>query len=243
MRPWLEESDYRDSDTAADVDTRMRGLVEALGLDHFSYMVLSPPRDVPFTIENTIRTSYPEEWIGRYAELRYFEVDPVAALSKTSTQPFYWGQGRFLRGFKKLQRIVFDEARCFDISYGLAIPMRGPAGETGVFNVVSSNRRYLHEVTRGKHARLFSAAFGTHERIMRQEMACADTGENAVELSLRERECLQWTMEGKTARDIATILGLSVSTVNHHASSAVRKLGALNKHHAAVKAMKQGLIR
>lgn len=243
MTPWLTESDYHSNDGGAHIHTRMGGMVDDLGLDHYSFLVLRPPRSKPFEIGDTFRTSYPDAWINRYMALRYFEVDPVATLALKTIRPFYWGQGRFLRGFKKPQRLVFDEAREFRITYGLSIPVRGTDGELSVFTVVSSDKRHLHDVTRGAHSRIFAAAFDTHDRVL-QDMAERQGGaEGTVTLSIRERECLAWTLEGKTAGEIATILNLSVSTVNHHASSASRKLGSLNKHHAAVKALRNGLIQ
>ncbi|MEX3010305.1 autoinducer binding domain-containing protein [Hoeflea sp. TYP-13] len=242
MMNWLEESSYREQDEAADINGRMDTFARSLGLEYFSYLVLSPPRNVAFEIDRTLNTSYPDEWIERYMALRYFEVDPVADLAKRMTRPFYWGQGRFLRRFKKPQRRVFDEAKSFDITYGLAIPVRGPDGELGVFNVISSNKQHLFDVTRQEHSRLFSAAFDTHELVMKEQLKRQEHLDAAIELSIRERECLSWTLEGKTAEDIAVILGLSVSTVNHHASTATHKMNGLNKHHAAVKALRRGLI-
>ncbi|CAN0595080.1 unnamed protein product, partial [Laminaria digitata] len=184
----------------------------------------------------TLPSSYPDESVKRYMSRRYFQLDPVCALAMDATRPFYWGQGRFLRPFRKQQRRVFDEARDFRITHGLTIPIRGARGELGVFSVVSSDKRHLADVTRGEHARLFEAAFDTHDIMMADQTAQQGTKAEPIRLSTREKECLLWTLEGKTASDIATILGLSVSTVNHHASTASQKLGSSNKHHAAVQA-------
>jgi DNA-binding CsgD family transcriptional regulator len=243
MTPWLTESYYQTDDGSSEIGARMGAMVDELGLDHYSFLVLRAPKNLPFDTTDTIRTSYPDEWINRYMALRYFEVDPVATLTLESIRPFYWGQGRFLRGFKKPQRLVFDEAREFRISYGLSIPVRGTNGELSVFNVVSSDKRHLHAVTASEHSRIFAAAFDTHDRVMQEIATTCNQPETTVPLSIRERECLAWTLEGKTAGEIATILNLSVSTVNHHASSASHKLGSLNKHHAAVKALRDGLIQ
>ena len=61
-------------------------------------------------------------------------------------------------------------------------------------------------------------------------------------LTVREKECLSWTLEGLTAERIAERLCLSVHTVNRHASNAARKLGCTNKHHAAVRALRAGVV-
>ncbi len=241
MTPWLAESDYLPDDNDRDVGRRMKAMVDDLGLEHFSFIVLTPPGDRPFGIVNTLQTSYPGEWTGRYMAKRYFELDPVTDLARDTARPFFWGQGRFLRSFKKPQRLVFDEARVFKITYGLGIPVRGPDGSLSVFNVVSSDKRHLHDVTRAAFGRVSAAAYDTHDLAIRAH--AGGGADDRVDLSVRERECLAWTLEGKTAGEIATILGLSVSTVNHHAHTASRKLGSLNKHHAAVKALRRGLLQ
>lgn len=62
------------------------------------------------------------------------------------------------------------------------------------------------------------------------------------ELSTRELECLIWAAEGKTSVEVAEILRLSEHTVNHHLASATLKLGAVNRTHAVVRAIRWGLI-
>jgi DNA-binding CsgD family transcriptional regulator len=44
-------------------------------------------------------------------------------------------------------------------------------------------------------------------------------------LSSRERECLQWTLQGKTADDTAKIIGISRRTVEFYRNSCKAKLG------------------
>ena len=58
-----------------------------------------------------------------------------------------------------------------------------------------------------------------------------------IELSLREKEVLRWTGDGKTADQIAEILMLSPSTINFHLRNAMKKLDAPNKTAAVVRAV------
>ena len=58
----------------------------------------------------------------------------------------------------------------------------------------------------------------------------------------RELETLRWTMEGKTAWEVGRILGISEQTVARHLHNATRKLDAVNKHQAVIKALRQGLL-
>ncbi|SIR07851.1 DNA-binding transcriptional regulator, CsgD family [Rhizobium sp. RU20A] len=61
-------------------------------------------------------------------------------------------------------------------------------------------------------------------------------------LSDREIQCLTWTAAGKTSSEIAGILGLSEHTVNHYLNHVTKKLDAVNRTQAVVKALKLGLI-
>ena len=87
-----------------------------------------------------------------------------------------------------------------------------------------------------------SMAYDTHDLMMKSQRLKLAQGQEVVELSARERECLAWTLEGKTAREIANIIGLSVDTVNHYAQTSTLKLGGSNKYHAAVKALRAGIL-
>jgi DNA-binding CsgD family transcriptional regulator len=64
----------------------------------------------------------------------------------------------------------------------------------------------------------------------------------SARLTNRECEALKWTMEGKTAWEVGCILGISEQTAVKHLHRASQKLGCSNKHHAAVMALRFGLI-
>jgi DNA-binding CsgD family transcriptional regulator len=66
--------------------------------------------------------------------------------------------------------------------------------------------------------------------------------ENDPHLSVREIECLRWVSIGKTAWETSRIVAISQRTVEFHLSNAVRKLEAKNKVHAAVIAVRAGII-
>ncbi|GAB4268221.1 MAG: hypothetical protein Kow0013_18870 [Pararhodobacter sp.] len=55
-------------------------------------------------------------------------------------------------------------------------------------------------------------------------------------LTPRQREVLEWVAEGKTSADIATIMGLSVPTVEKHLRLAREALGVETTAHALIKA-------
>jgi len=58
-------------------------------------------------------------------------------------------------------------------------------------------------------------------------------------LSAREAEVLLWMTEGKLNREIATILGISLLTVQKHVAAILRKLQQENRHAATIFALRR----
>lgn len=86
-------------------------------------------------------------------------------------------------------------------------------------------------------------AFAPHLRLAWQshENPWADNREiesrlrlRALGLSPRESEVLFWMTEGKLNREIATMLGLTLGTVQDHVARILTKLGVENRHAATV---------
>ena len=87
---------------------------------------------------------------------------------------------------------------------------------------------YLHETA----ARVLMEGDTGTIRVMRSDIRVTD----------REAEILRWIRDGKTNRDIATILGLSSHTVKNHVKKITRKMGASNRSHAVARAFTMGIL-
>ena len=239
--PFWFESIYSEEEESADrIHARVERLVEDMGLDRFAFALRTSPRGGNTGNGLEAITNYPDEWVAHYLGCRYELLDPVFDMAKHSNRPFFWGGGRFLRDLRKPQRAIFNEAREFGLIAGLAIPIHGADGRSGFFTVAGDAPGRVRAAVSVEHERLFAAAFDLYD-FMLSQLPDRNTGP-AAGLSIRERECLLWTAEGKTAEEVASILGLSVFTVNRHASNAAQKLGCANKHHAAIRALRAGLI-
>ncbi|HEX2864744.1 MAG TPA: response regulator transcription factor [Deinococcales bacterium] len=66
--------------------------------------------------------------------------------------------------------------------------------------------------------------------------------ETPTPLTERETEVLRLVADGRGNKAIAAELGVSVSTVKLHVQEILEKLGASDRTHAAVKALRQGLL-
>lgn len=62
-------------------------------------------------------------------------------------------------------------------------------------------------------------------------------------LTPRELDALRWTMEGKSAWEVAAILGVSERTSSLDLANAMQKLEATNKHQAVLRALREGILK
>lgn len=64
----------------------------------------------------------------------------------------------------------------------------------------------------------------------------------AIKLTAREKEVLQWSAAGKSSWEIAQIVSCSEAGVNYHFCNIRRKFGVRSRWIALVMALEQGLI-
>ena len=91
-------------------------------------------------------------------------------------------------------------------------------------------KRALHLVGMYAHARCAAL------------VGCESDGQRRRVLSERERDILAWAAEGKSGWEIATILGVSERTVNWHVEQSKKKLDAVTRTQAVIKALRSGEI-
>jgi LuxR family quorum sensing-dependent transcriptional regulator len=91
-------------------------------------------------------------------------------------------------------------------------------------------KRALHLISMYAHARCTAL------------MGCEPDGQRRRVLSERERDVLAWAAEGKSSWEIATILGVTERTVNWHVEQSKKKLDAVTRTQAVIKALRSGEI-
>lgn len=210
----------------------------SLGCSYFSYIMIRGSAEE----SNIFLSSYDDEWHERYQRKLYKHYDPVAVLTKKSRLPFFWNQRDFLRPFRKVQQKVFFEARAFKISAGYSVPVAGPNGDLGVFTIADSSEANLVDAVRSESADIITSALHAHDHAMELARRPDCDDETGLDLTARELECLKWTAEGKTISEIADLMMISAPTVNYHVKKSIAKLEAANRHHAAIKAIRRGMV-
>lgn len=187
--------------------------------------------------EPYLAVTYSSDWVEHYREKQYVKIDPVVQVGVRRLLPFD-GDELDIKG--ETPRKFFDEAREFGLGQrGATIPVHGRFGDRALLSVTCNHDEKEWANKRPALMRDFQVlATHFHDMILRIE----GSETQSPRLSPRERECLLWAAEGKTAWECAVILGLSEQTVRCYLESARHKLGATSTTHAVAKAIKANLL-
>jgi DNA-binding CsgD family transcriptional regulator len=193
-----------------------------------------------------IFTTATREWVARYDQRAYIEVDPRVLYSFDSAMPFIWDQDSE-RGKSVAIDAFLDDALTHGVASGVAFAIHAtPQGQVLVgFN---SAQGRLSDLCRFEIARnlgdmyLFGIYF--HEVFMKTVVARGlPPRSQGAPLSPQEKRCLLFSAHGYTSRYIAAALGISERTVELHFAHVRSKLGVANRQEAIAKAIAEGLVR
>lgn len=212
-------------------DTFMYGMCTSLRPDHESRMY--------------VFTTLPKEWVARYDQMAYIEVDPRILLLWDSTLPLVWDQ-RTVRGGGAKADAFLNDALKYGIASGVCVPLGDEAG-TRVIIALNSTISEVDESRQLAISRnlgdimLFAHYF--HELFMKSIVRLGIQSRFIGRpLSDRERECLTLAARGLTTEDIGYKLGICTRTVQFHFDSIRSKLAVANRQEAVARAIRDGQI-
>ena len=205
-----------------------------LGFDFCAYGLRIPlPVSAPRVV---LHNNYPLAWQHHYRDNDYLACDPSVRHALTSLAPLQWNDDLFADA-----RELWEEARAHGLKVGWAQSCRDGSGAIGMLTLARTDEPLSAGELVEKQFRMGWFAQIVHIAIS-ELVTPRLLPEGSCALSERERAVLRWTAEGKTSAEVASILRISVHTVNFHVNSSMRKLNACNKTAAAVKAATLGLI-
>ncbi len=233
------QSDFRSVLEATDRESFRESVVkvaERLGFRTVSAIaIVERGAESEFISVDNIPQTYSSAYIDRDAWRR----DPVMQHLKRQSVPIVWDQRTFILGGAP---DLWEEQAPFGFRTGVAMALHLPGGHHFLLGVDRDQPlpEDEDELTRiVAHLQLF--AVHAQDAAFRVLVAPSNRPETP-NLTPRELEVLRWTMEGKTAWEVGTILGISERTAVMHLSNATRKLDCTTKHQAVVKALRLGLI-
>jgi len=182
----------------------------------------------------------PKVFLGVFNDPGAMRRDPVMQHCRRQSLPIIWDQGTYT---SQGQGELWEEQARYGYQTGIAMALHLPEGKHFMLGVdrdraLPSDR---HELTRVV-ADLQLFAVHALDAAMRVLVPSA-ASPASPSLTPRELEALRWTMDGKTAWEVGSILGITERTAVLHLNNAMRKLGCVNKHQAVLKALRLGLIR
>lgn len=226
-----------ESASLQELHSRTKAIVGQLGFEAFLYGVrifIDPQKPFEF-----IFSGYPKKWREFY-DLEGFQlIDPTVQHAVQKIIPLIWNPDDTNPSGQKF----FEEAASYGLTSGMTIPISTRSGEKALLSLATS---YKLEQSRASimHALGDTALLATylHQAIYKLVLEQQDWLIEVQTLTDREKECLKWSMAGKTAWEISQILSISERTVNFHMSNAVRKMKVSNKQQAISRASLLGIL-
>ena len=233
------QSDFHSVLAANDRDSFRTSVVkvaERLGFKTVSAVaVVDKGRDAEFVHVSNVPEAYAAVHTNADASRR----DPILRHLKRQSVPILWNQQTFVQSGAA---DLWEEQAPYGFRTGIAMALHLPDGNHFLLGVdrdqpLPADQEELTRIV--AHLQLFAvhaqdAAF--------RVLVSPENRPETPNLTPRELEVLRWTMEGKTAWEVGTILGISERTAVMHLSNATHKLGCTTKHQAVVKALRLGLI-
>jgi LuxR family quorum-sensing system transcriptional regulator SolR len=222
---------------ADELRVEMSKFARDMGFEHFAYALTVKVPSVK--AQQYFINGFPEPWLDRYLKAGYFKVDPIVHHAETSTMPAIWTDDAFHDG--KSQEF-WEEAQAFGLSAGLSFAVHEQPGVTGIFSLARDRALDLQGQDLAAlvgRAQMFASLL--HHAVARIDLPKL-LPEQGAPLTPRERECIRWTADGKTAWEIGRILSIAERTVVFHINNVIQKLGAANKTQAIVRAVAFKLV-
>lgn len=219
-------------------------IAEGLDASYFSYGVMWP--DDFHHIKLSILSNYQRDWVEEYKNNSYQIVDPRIRDCISSVTPVFWNtQGSYLQNLSKDANSMMQNAHEHSIRSGVTIPFQSFNNIRGVFGIGLNSDSYNDSKSQ-KHLEYISPYLGYLGSFVHQAMIHIIESEKSTldnPLTVREKDCLCWAADGKTAFQIASKLYISESTVKFHFKNIMKKLGARNTSQALAIAILKGFIR
>jgi len=227
------------------LEPAVAAIVKLLGFDSFMYGATQSAR--PSHEQKTyVFTTLSREWVMRYDQQAYIEVDPRIQHVYVSAMPLVWDQ-QSERGKSSAVDAFLDDAAAHGVASGVAMAIYSATkGHVGV--AFNSTKPEIDEFRRFEMTRnmgdMFMLGVYFHELFMKTVIQRGvPPVSQGLPLTAQERRCLLLVAHGHISRNIASSLGIGERTVELHLASARSKLGAANRQEAVATALAEGIIQ
>lgn len=210
---------------------------QALGSDNYVYHNYLPVPDETNSLHNM-----DSSWLGVYRKKDYLLIDPRTLYATVNSEPVYWSDFIYANDTTGIQqKSMIDEAATFGMGDGITIPVHDIGSEIAVFSLSAASGQLPH-YSQLEQSLLSLFALKVHHCFKRIRACDYPPAPQRTQLSKREKECMQWTVKGKTSWEISQILGCTNSTVLYHIRNVITKLEVNNRAQAVGKVVGEAHI-
>lgn len=214
--------------------------VGSFGIDVSSYHIIAKNlRAVPLK-DGLIRENFPDNWVKKYIEEHYSDIDPVIAQARREAKPFHWFEVGQKMKLSAVQSEFLSELKAAGLTDGLAVPIFGPEGTMAYFGLGVVND--ILDISDEKEVEIQFACQQVHNRYIELSQEHKLPDDKPVKLSPRETQILKLAATGLSNNYIAERLGISENTVDTLMRRTFRKLNVHNRISAVLRGVGSGLI-
>lgn len=228
-------ADFRGAVTEYDLGALVGRAARRMGFDHFALSCdYRPGRG---SGDRLLVHDYPEEWAKVYVAFDLAGTDPVRRACEKSVTGFVWGRIGQLIPMTPSDRQMLSVGRECGLGDGYTVPRHLPGEASG-----SCTFAVRPESALPAGMLLVAEIVGALALANALRIAGPSRVPGKPVLSDRQRECVLWSARGKTAAEIATILGISAETVIHHLKVARERYDVHCRQSLILCALFDGLI-
>jgi DNA-binding CsgD family transcriptional regulator len=230
----------------------LQNYIENRGFQSFSFIENELGSHSDPLIVNTISKA----WDQDYRDNDFLSIDPCLPIAQRTNTPFTWAtvpkpQKKGIRKPRALK--LMEAAQDHGFSEGLVVPFHF-RDQIGAYHSTVCTLFWTSSVSDFVKRMRFNKAelhlvliYWAEQAIKVQSINKSPktmyADNSLLHLTDRERDVLSWAANGKTIDETSVILGISPETANGYMKDAIRKLGAVSKTQAVVRAISEGLIR
>jgi DNA-binding CsgD family transcriptional regulator len=189
------------------------------------------------------REGWPDEIMKLWWKRNGMLKNPLYVRCRTHALPFVTSVLDKLPAGRPELRQIIETLRRMEVESLITTPIHLPRGQVamvtwgGPFSASDANELLSQSSTE------LLAAGHHYMHAYRKMLGAQQTREEDLcRLTFREWECLRLTAQGCREAEVASLIGLSQTTVRYHLDNVIRKLGASNRTHAVAIAAQLGIL-
>ena len=229
---FMEES--KRARNLTELATTFYNAIKKLGCTHFICLshvnVFSPPEDA------VILSNYPMEWGLHHHAQGYHKSDPIMETCKSQITPFTWSNERWRATLDLNKANILNEASEFQLSEGHTIPIHTGDGYPASCSVVFQQGEVAPEAL----AVIHMMSIYLYETAIK--MKVRENKKMKKDLSLRQKQCLEYIAQGKSDWAISKLLSISEHTVQYHVKEILRRYKVSSRNQAIIRGLFYGDI-